>query len=169
MVLEDATAMAAATTTQLNALAAYMTTMPSGQLASFRASHRITTGQAVGGLTPIVFNTILTDTASGWNSGTGIYTIPSPGLYLCSLALVWGNATASRALIHGIPSTWYPFANIVGCGITTSGRSSKVGLTPVRFAGGEAVSAQVADALTLRAVIITGQDDHVFEIIQVGS
>lgn len=166
-ILEDATALHNATDVQLNLLRSYMFGMPTQNLPRLRVSHRATGTTAVALNATIKFDTTEVDSAGGWNVGTGLYTVPAAGgLFLVTAWCTQSTAVGFRLYISGVPNT-FGSANISGASSSAAGRSSRVRLLAVRFAGGETVGARVATAISLEGTT-AGTEKHRFELIQIG-
>ena len=70
----------------------------------------------------VIFDTVLVDTTSSYNNGTGVYTIPTSGIYLLSSHITYGqysiNATTFIFIymsINGIPYQFGLMPGIASC------------------------------------------------------
>jgi len=167
-VLEDPTAMHNATDVQLNLLRTWMFGMPTLNLARLRVSHRAAGATAIAANATIKFDTTLVDSAGGWSVTTGLYTVPAGGgLFLLTAYSTLATAVNYRLYVSGVPNT-FGSVNISGTAIQSIGRSSRVRLTPVRFAGGETVGVRVTAAISIEGITTAGTEKNRFELIQVG-
>lgn len=169
-VLEDAPDMHTKVDLQLNALRAYMFGQPTANLAQLRLSHRAAGATAIAANATIKFDTTLTNTGGGaWSVATGLYTVPAAGgLFLATAYCTLATAVAFRLYISGIPTSIFASGNINGCAINAIGRSSRVRLVPIRFAGGETVGVRVTAAISIEGITTAGTEKNRFELIQIG-
>lgn len=62
----------------------------------------VSTQNLVAGFVPVLLTQVNSDTASGWNSATGIYTVPASGLYTITSSLRLVDNTAPASFAEGV-------------------------------------------------------------------
>lgn len=151
----------------LNALAADVGALP-GSLTDLRVSLRTSTTTAAGGT--VAFDTVVADSASGWNATTHQYTIPGTGgLYVVAAECAPSGTGAFDIAINGLPILPYGVGQLVGGkNQSGAGRGCYIIPTPIRFAGGEVVFVSTVAGFTSEAVLTGTTDTNWLSLEQIG-
>lgn len=151
----------------LNTLAADIGALP-GNLADFRAAMR-TASAAVTASAVIALDTVIADSASGWNATTHQYTIPSPGIWLIEAQFSQNAANTLTVAVRGLPTSLYGVGLITACSPANVNPSSAyLPLTPILFFGGEVVDFFSLTTTTALGQLAGGQDTSWLNLTQIG-